>query len=152
MRKADFVTGIVLCILCLFFIFTAFKMPVDPAYGIYAHPGITPIFLATVLFILSIYLILRSRIKLSHFKNDIKLVKSFFIKKENQNLLITLLFMLIFVYLIRKVPFYILTFLFIFSFSFFFYRKKPLLLLIVSIISTFVIITLFSRLFLIPMP
>jgi len=152
MKKADFITGIVLCILSLFFIFTAFKMPIDPAYGIYAHPGITPIFLATVLFMLSIYLILRSRIKFSDFKDDIKIVKSFFRKKENQNLLITVFFILIFVYLIKKIPFYILTFLFIFSFSLFFYRKKPLLLLIVAIISTFVIITLFSRLFLIPMP
>ncbi|MGB9857491.1 MAG: tripartite tricarboxylate transporter TctB family protein [Dictyoglomaceae bacterium] len=152
MKKADFITGIILCFLSLFFILTAFKMPIDPAYGVYAYPGITPIFLATVLFILSLYLVIRSRIKLSDFKEDIKLIKNFFINKENQNLLITAFFILMFTFLLKKIPFYILTFLFIFSFSLFFYRKKIILLLVVSIISTFVIITLFSKVFLIPMP
>lgn len=150
MRKADFLTGIFLIILSIFFIIEAFKMPVDPAYGIYAFPGITPIFLASILLILSIYLVIRSKVNLIEILRNMSINKMR--NKEFQNLILAGILMLIYVFLLKKIPFYILTFLFIFVFSYIFYRKKPIFLLILSGVVTFAIIMLFSKLFLIPMP
>lgn len=152
MRKADFITGIILCIISIFFIVEALKMPEDPAFGIYGHPGLSPIFFASMLFILSFYLILRSKIKFSEIKNDIILLKNFKFSKEIKNLIIAISFIIIYVSFLRKVSFFILTFLFIFLFSFFYYRKKPHILLIISLVATTIIILVFSRLFFIPMP
>jgi len=150
MRKADFLTGIFLIILSIFFIVEAFKMPVDPAYGIYAFPGITPIFLASILLILSIYLVIRSKVNFIEILRDMSINKMR--NKEFQNLILSGILMLIYVFLLKKIPFYILTSLFIFAFSYIFYRKKPIFLLILSGVVTFAIIMLFSKLFLIPMP
>ncbi|PMQ00850.1 MAG: hypothetical protein CBR30_09010 [Dictyoglomus sp. NZ13-RE01] len=122
MRKADFLTGIFLIILSIFFIVEAFKMPVDPAYGIYAFPGITPIFLASILLILSIYLVIRSKVNFIEILRDMSINKMR--NKEFQNLILSGILMLIYVFLLKKIPFYILTSLFIFAFSYIFYRKS----------------------------
>lgn len=149
MNKADFITGIVLCIVSILFIIGALRMPVDPAFGIYGHPGLSPIFFATVLFILSFYLIIRS---LGDIKKDLVWKKKPKRKDELKNLSIALFYIIIYIFLLRKLPFFILTFLFIFLFSYTFYRKRSFLLFVISLISTSIIVTVFSKLFLIPMP
>ncbi len=152
MNKADFITGVILCILSTLFIIGALRMPIDPAFGIYGHPGLSPIFFASILFIFSFYLILRSKISLKDIKKDLTFWKRLRGRNDLKNLLITLFFIIIYIFLLRKLPFFILTFFFIFIFSYTFYKKRPLLLFIISLLSTLVIVTIFSKIFLIPMP
>ncbi|MEN2984661.1 MAG: tripartite tricarboxylate transporter TctB family protein [Dictyoglomaceae bacterium] len=152
MNKADFITGITLCIISIFFIIGALRMPIDPAFGIYGHPGLSPIFFSVMLFILSFYLILRSKIKLSDIKKIINFRIEFEKRRDIKNLITALFFIILYIFLLKRIPFFILTFGFIFLFSYFFYKRKPILLSIISLIATLIIIMIFSRLFFIPMP
>lgn len=152
MNKADFITGIILCILSILFIIGALRMPIDPAFGIYGHPGLSPIFFSVMLFILSFYLVIRSKIKFSDIKKDLNFWREFNKRRDIKNLITALLFIIVYIFLLKKIPFFILTFAFIFLFSYFFYKKRPLLLSIISLFATLIIIAVFSRLFFIPMP
>lgn len=152
LNKADFITGLILCILSIFFIIGALRMPIDPAFGIYGHPGLSPIFFSTMLFILSFYLIIRSKTKFSDIIKSLNSLKGIRERSDIKNLVTALLFIIIYIFLLRKIPYFILTSIFIFLFSYFFYKRKPILLSIISVIATLIIIILFSKLFFIPMP
>ncbi|MEJ5228976.1 MAG: tripartite tricarboxylate transporter TctB family protein [Pseudothermotoga sp.] len=145
----DRITALVFIGLALFFLIGAFLMPTKTEYGSYGAPGIVPIVFSTIVIVLNLVMFLRKR------KNDID-KKPDQDKKiavaENKRLIISVIVCLSYVLLLGRVNFIVLSSIFVATLSLIFYRKKPILVIIASVLVIYGIYYIFDKLFLLPLP
>lgn len=146
----DKITAAIFISLALFFLINAVLMPFTTEYGKYGAPGIVPIVFSTIVILLNLIMLLRKKQK----KISIQMInenkKIFSI--ENKRLLISVIICLSYVLLLGHLNFIVLTSIFVAVLSLIFYRKKPVLVIIASILVTYGIYYIFEKLFLLPLP
>ncbi|WP_041082528.1 tripartite tricarboxylate transporter TctB family protein [Thermotoga profunda] len=145
----DKITAVVFMLLALFFLIGAFFMPFTTEYGKYGAPGIVPIVFSTIVILLNLVMFLRKREKKVPSQTDQDRQR---ISAENKRLLISVIICLGYVFLLGHLNFIILTSIFVATLSLIFYRKKPVLIIVVSVLVTYGIYYIFEKLFLLPLP
>lgn len=148
--KMDKITATVFMLLALFFLIGAILMPFTTEYGKYGAPGIVPMVFSTIVILLNLVMFLRKKGKnISTQRTDEDKKK---ISVENKRLMISVAICLGYVFLLGHLNFIILTSIFISVLSLIFYRKKPVLLIVASVLVSYGIYYIFEKLFLLPLP
>ena len=161
MAKADFYTSIVLMAFGITAIVMAMGMPVISTR--YSAPGVLPIFLGIVITGLSLIMFIRSIIRLKgRFGVSGSSIKEAITAVGAIRMIVTIIFCLCYSFLLGKVWFPALTFLFIFAFIIFFEydRKLPfkpqiktiLIAALVALLASASVTMLFRYLFLVRLP
>jgi len=155
MARADFITSLLLISASLFImIFTLFGFPRFPEWGpLYANPGFTPFLLGLVLFFMSIYLLARSlKDQGQQVRTTREAVKSFLREPKVVRFLICLALFALYYALLGRIPFVVLTALYL-SLSFLIFgRGRWFIALLIAVASSLAISLVFSRIFLVPLP
>lgn len=147
----DKITGVIFISLALFFLINAMLMPFTTEYGKYGAPGIVPIVLSVIVILLNLIMMLRKKQEKAPVQitnGDRKKLFSF----ENKRFLISVIFCLTYVLLLGHLNFIALTSVFVSVLSLIFYRKKPILVILTSVLVTYGIYYIFQKLFLLPLP
>ncbi|MBN1186121.1 MAG: tripartite tricarboxylate transporter TctB family protein [Bacteroidales bacterium] len=165
MNKADFVTSLFLIVLAISIILVSFQMPtfVDVGAHPLSAPGIVPSMLGVIIGIFGFILLIRSILhKGFTIKFSIKDIVIFFRNASIQRLIITLFWSILYVILLGKMNYFLLTFLFItffiMSFEIKFFKKsidnKKAIInaLFIGIFISTVITLVFRYLFLVNLP
>jgi len=163
--KADFYFSIVLITFGIAVVALALQMPTDFGRGSNFHsaPGVVPILLGSIITILSFIMLIRSIVRT---KGQLGISTSSFkaFIKDNtvHRIFSTIAFGLLYYFLLGKLPFVVLTSLFIFAFIIFYeldlkvHIKSQIKVLvkaaIVAVISSVAITTLFEQLFFVRLP
>ncbi|HEY8541750.1 MAG TPA: tripartite tricarboxylate transporter TctB family protein [Pseudothermotoga sp.] len=146
----DRITAIVFILLASFFLIGAILMPFKTEYRKYGAPGIVPIVFSAIVILLNLIMFFRKREKtVSPQKTDLDRQR---ISAENKRLLISVIVCLSYVFLLGRLNFIVLTSIFVAALSLIFYRKKPVLVIIASVLVTYGIYYIFEKLFLLPLP
>ena len=162
MIKADFYTSVVLMAFGITVTVMAVKMPVierDP----YSSPGVLPAVLGVIITGLSFFMLIRSLYRSKgHLGVPGNSVKSFLKEIATRKMIVTIVLCLLYVFLLGKVQFSLLTFLYVFIFIVFFecdrkipvvqQKKKLLIAGIVAVLSAVLITVVFQYLFLVRLP
>jgi hypothetical protein len=162
MARADFYTGIVLIIFGITITVMARQMPNIPRDP-YSAPGVLPTFLGVVITGMSLVMFIRSIIRT---KGQISIsassIKNVLILTATLRIASTVILCLLYVFLLGKLPFPLLTFFFIFGFIVFFEyeRKIPLksqirkilIAVLTAAVTSAMITILFRYLFLVRLP
>ena len=165
MAKADFYTSIVLMAFGISFTVMALQMPIMTGMGQSPHssPGVVPAFLGVVITGLSLIMCIRSIVRT---KGKLGVsgtaVKSLFTETATFRIISTIILCLAFAFLLGKIYFPLLAFLFIFGFIVFFEYdhkspfklqvKKLIIAAAVAICASAAITVLFQYLFLVWLP
>ena len=161
MAKADFFTSVVLMAFGITAIAMAIGMPVISTK--YSAPGVLPIFLGIVITGLSLIMFIRSLVRM---KGQVGIsgasIKEALTAVGSLRMIVTVILCLCYIFLLGKVWFPALTFLFIFAFIIFFEydRKLPfksqikiiLIAALVALLASAAVTTLFRYLFLVRLP
>jgi len=133
MNKADFITSLLLTFFGLGVFILSLRMPTFKEVGAnpYSAPGIVPSALGFILFILGITLLIRS-ISRKGYQIQLSLNGFLFLyrKQSTRRFLIALFLSIIYVLLLGKVNYFILTYFYIFLFILFYefnFKKKIIL-------------------------
>ena len=162
MVKADFYFSIALMAFGITVTVMAFRMPViekDP----YSSPGVLPGVLGVIITGLSLVMFIRSVIKTKlHVGVPTESFKAFLNEIATRKMIITIIFCLLYVFLLGEVPFSLLTFFYVFLFILIFeyerkipFRpqiKKLIIAAIVALGSSAFITLVFQYLFLVRLP
>lgn len=149
-KKGDIIISSFFIGLAAFFLIGALFMPVETVFGKYAAPGLSPIFFSSMVILLCLIVIFRKRSE----EEDREVSKGSS-KEEKQRvfkLLLGIFFCIVYIFLLGKVEFIVLTSVFLAGFSYVFYRRKPVLLAAVAVLVTLGVYYLFSKVFLLPLP
>ena len=166
MPKADFLTSIFLCLLGVFILIVALRMPRFEGTNInpYSVPGIVPAFLGVVLAGLGLVLLIRS-LRQGGFRLGLtgQKVAAFFKDESSRRIFLTIIISIVYGFgLLGRIPFpiatglYVLAFILIFEYQF----KKPfatqwkrvLLAFVVAVLVSAVVTLVFQYLFLVNLP
>lgn len=145
----DRVSALVFLALGVFFLVGALRMPRVTEYGKYGAPGIVPAFFSIMVIMLCAIMLLRKK-KIED--DNVTNVASDVRRAENKRLAVAAASFLVYVFLLGKINFVVLTSIFLSVFSIIFYRKKIPLLVGAAVGVTLGIYYLFSRVFLLPLP
>lgn len=145
----DKISALVFLSLGAFFLIGALRMPRVTEYGKYGAPGIVPAFFSIMVILLCTIMFLRR--KKPEDDNSTSVAPDVR-KVENKRLAIAAASFLIYVFLLGKINFVVLTSIFLSLFSIIFYRRKVPLLVGAAVGVTLGIYYLFSRVFLLPLP
>jgi len=152
LRKADFLTGILLSTFSILWMVTAWFMP-RYKQGLYAAPGFPPVFFGAILLILSLVLLLRSALKGGY---RIRLRRDHWerIKASAavRRFTVITLFIAVFLVLFGKVPFLALSSLFLFGSIWYYKGAKLWVAAVVSVVASTTIWYIFSVVFMVPLP
>ncbi|MEN3009089.1 tripartite tricarboxylate transporter TctB family protein [Pseudothermotoga sp.] len=144
----DKISAVLFISLGIFFLVGALRMPRMTEYGKYGAPGIVPAFFSIMVILLCTIMLLRKKKATftdSRISPEIR-------KVESQRLLLATAIFLIYVLLLGKINFIVLTSTFLSAISIVFFRKKFILLVLSSVGVTVGIYYLFARVFLLPLP
>lgn len=148
----DFIFSVILLVLSIVIIGASIYMIFDTGnIAVYSSPGVFPLFIGTVIFILSIFLVIKNRQYCKRFNSDsLKKYKTYIIR-----LFIALISIFIYVFvLIRFVHFYPATFIYLCGSMIMFRNKNfPIFkIFIIATLATFVIGWGFGKLAGVPLP
>lgn len=164
MAKADFYTAIVLMVCGITATVMALQMPGPPGeQSPYSAPGLLPTVLGIVIAGLGLIMFIRA---LARAKGDVGIslasFKAFLSATSTRRIIATIVICLVYVFLLGKVWYPLLTFLFVFGFAALFeydrgqtFRaqiKKILLAALLALCTTAVVTVLFQYLFLVRLP
>ena len=155
MPRADFVMGLILMAFSIFIIVDAAQMPSFEKDwgGVYAAPGFVPILFGIAIFGMSMAMWIRAlknnghRIRITREKLDL-----FARSGAVHRWCLVMLYAFGYFFLVGRLSFYILTFVFLFGFMLTFGKRKWLQALIVSAVTSATIFLVFTRIFLVPLP
>lgn len=150
MKKTNYILASIILIISGYFIFTASKYPKASAYGTgVPGPGLWPIFVASLMALCALLLIVKTAInkksedaKDGSDKKDEDAVVLF--AKENIRVYITMAILAIYCILLKPVGFIISTVVMMSVFVQWFYRKKIYITIIISVVVTLVVYSLFK--------
>lgn len=146
----DKITAAIFISLALFFLINALLMPFTTEYGKYGAPGIVPIIFSATVILLNLVMMIRRKPK--EISNKITGEKKKMLLAENKRLVISVVSCLTYVFLLGHLNFIILTSIFVSVLSLIFYRKKPVLVILASVLVTYGIYYIFEKVFLLPLP
>lgn len=132
----------------IFFLIGALRMPRMTEYGKYGAPGIVPAFFSIMVILLCFIMLVRKHKPTS----DTRPVHDEIRRKENRRLILASVMFLVYVFLLGKINFIILTSVFLSATSLVFLRKRFVAIALTSIGTTLGIYYLFSKVFLLPLP
>ena len=155
-KHLDFITSIVLMLVCIVYSVMAYGYYVKSKSPFYASPGFMPIIIAVSLFLLSLSLMLQS-LKNSSLKENIRRfleaiprgVKSI---RFRQSIIGLAIFWVYIFVLMRFLPFWLSSLILVFSSFLFLKAAKPVKSAIIAILSVGGIVLLFQFIFRVPMP
>jgi len=152
MRKADFLSAIVILTLSAVFVAVALGMPLYKQ-GWYAAPGFTPLLFGAVLGFMGFILLVRTLIKGGWtFRLGVEHWRRVRDSRAVRRVLVMCAFIFVFLLLFDKVPFLLLSSAFLFGTIWYFKGAKPWVNAIVSVVSTTIVWYIFSVIFMIPLP
>ncbi len=166
MPKADFLTGVFLILFSLYVVFESWRMPRLEHLKVHplSVPGIVPGFLGLVIFIFGLILLIRSIRKGGHrLKFSWAAGKKLLRNPGNQRLLLTAILCIGYAgFFIGRIPYWMATGAFIFTFILLFeweseipwrqQMKRLLASFLIAVITTTAITCVFERLFLVTLP
>lgn len=132
----------------IFFLVGALRMPRMTEYGKYGAPGVVPAFLSIMVILLCFIMLVRKHKPTS----DTRPVPDEIRRKENRRFILASVMFLVYVFLLGKINFIILTSVFLSATSMLFLRKRFVIIALASVGTTLGIYYLFSRVFLLPLP
>ncbi|WP_041077805.1 tripartite tricarboxylate transporter TctB family protein [Thermotoga caldifontis] len=144
----DRISALLFMSLGIFFLVGALRMPRVTEYGKYGAPGIVPAFFSIMVILLCFIMLVRKHESTS----DTRSVPDEIRRKENRKLILASVMFLVYVFLLGKINFLILTSVFLSATSMVFLRKRFVLIALTSVGTTLGIYYLFSRVFLLPLP
>ncbi|WP_448535067.1 tripartite tricarboxylate transporter TctB family protein [Pseudothermotoga sp.] len=144
----DRISALVFIALGIFFLAGALRMPRITEYGKYGAPGIVPAFFSIMVILLCFIMFVRKQRPSSENSSASVEVK----RTENRRLLLASAMFLVYVFLLGKINFVVLTSIFLSVTSMVFLRKRLVLTAVISVAITVGIYYLFSRVFLLPLP
>ncbi|MGJ8454717.1 tripartite tricarboxylate transporter TctB family protein [Pseudothermotoga sp. U03pept] len=147
--QRDKITALAFIGLALFFLIGALQMPKQTEYGRYGAPGNVPVVFSTIVIVLNLVMFLRKKRQDDSTK---RVEEKKVIATENKRLLVSVIVCLAYVLLLGHLNFIVLSSIFIATLSLIFYRKKPILIVVASILVTYGIYYIFDKLFLLPLP
>jgi putative tricarboxylic transport membrane protein len=162
MARADFYTGIVFIVFGITITVMARQMP-DIPRDPYSAPGVLPTFLGIIITGMSLVMFIRSIVRT---KGQVSIsgssIKNVLTLTATLRIIATLILCLLYIFLLGKLPFPLLTFFFIFGFIVFFEyeRKAPLrsqikkilIAVLTAAVTSAVITAIFRYLFLVRLP
>ncbi len=132
----------------LFFLIEALRMPTENIYGFYGAPGVVPVVFSSLVILLSLIMVFRKR---PQSMSSTKIEKSI-ARIELTRLLLWVGIFLLYVYLLGKINFIVLTSVFLSVTPMLFYRNKIWILPILGVITTYGIFYIFAKVFYLPIP
>ncbi len=155
MAKADFITSILLILASLFImLYVLFGFPRYPEWGpLYSNPGFTPFLLGLTLFLMSLYLLIRSlKNQGQQIRTTMEAVNRFLRLQKVVRFLICLGLFILYYALLGRIPFIIDTGLYLFLSFLIFGRGRWFVALIIAVAGSLTVYLAFSRVFLVPLP
>lgn len=152
MRKADFLSALVLIVFSLGAVAVALAMP-QYKQGWYAAPGFPPLAFGSILGVMGLVLLIRTfirggwafRLSPDHWR---RVRDSVAVRR----VAVMCAFIFAFILLFAKVPFLILSAVFLFGTIWYFKGAKPWVNAIISIVATVLVWYIFSVVFMVPLP
>ncbi len=144
----DKLVALAFMILGSFFLFEALRMPVENIYGAYGAPGVAPAIFSTVVILLCSVMLFRKKPMM---KIEQKIDRNV-ARTELRRLIISVVAFLVYVYLLGKVNFILLTSIFLSFTPLLFYKKRIWLLPIIGVLTTVGIYYIFAKVFYLPIP
>ncbi|HCO98036.1 MAG: Uncharacterized protein XD58_0024 [Thermotoga sp. 50_1627] len=144
----DRISALVFMALGIFFLIGALRMPRATEYGKYGAPGIVPAFFSMMVILLCLIMFVRKQRASTNSSDVPQEIK----RAENRRLLLASAMFLLYVFLLGKINFIVLTSVFLSATSIVFLKKRPILIVTISTAITVGIYYLFSQVFLLPLP
>ncbi|HUX39764.1 MAG TPA: tripartite tricarboxylate transporter TctB family protein [Rectinemataceae bacterium] len=152
MRKADFLSAIVLMALGAVFVAVALGMP-PYKQGWYAAPGFTPLVFGSILGFMGLILFARTLIKGGWaFRLNADHWRRVRDSKAVRRVSVMCAFIFAFLFLFDKVPFLLLSSAFLFGTIWYFKGAKLWVNAVVSVVATTIVWYIFGVIFMIPLP
>lgn len=172
MRKADTISGIAVSAVALFFGIMAARMPwYDSEWGVAAAPGLVPLILASCLLLCGLFLIIRARIGVTHYKRMEAMLAAASAHDDDdsaaetpeassegrpltelQRVALTVGLSIAYILLLGRIPYAVATALYIFVFISIFQGKNYLKAAIIAVISSAVVWFSFAKIFFVFLP
>ena len=156
MEHLDFITSIVLMLVCAGVAFTAYGYYVKSGKAFYASPGFMPIIISGSLFLLAVSLMRQSLKKASvmeHFRRIFGAIPGGVKGDRFKNTMVALLIFGIYIFLLmRFLPFWLASLILVFTCFIYLKAAKPIISAVISILSVGGIVLLFQIIFHVPMP
>jgi len=158
LRDADMAVGIILVLVCLYFIYDSLKMFGGEVAGesviYYSSPGFPPLLVLGLILFSSVIIIIHGMKKGGDLKwISWKNVHSFFLDKATHRVLLVIGVISFYVlFLIGKMPYWLSTFIFLVLFMGLFKATKFYKIILISAVATAFVTLMFGKVVKIPLP